>query len=99
MSVDAFTCRCMAETSDGLCDGLSHFSGPSRSAVIYALTPHDPVCIYDPQHLLNGHEPKFKELYLDSNDWRINTGISNDKKKSANFLLIQKWLALPDVFP
>ena len=63
MPVNAFTCRCIAETIDGLCDGLSHFSGPSRSAVIYALTPHDPVYIYDPQHLLNGHEPKFKDKF------------------------------------
>jgi Probable sensor domain DACND/Probable sensor domain DACNH len=27
-------------------------------------------CIYDPQNLLRGHEPKFKELYLDSETWR-----------------------------
>ena len=86
MSVNAFTCRCIAETSDGLCDGLSHFSGPSRSAVIYALMPHDPVYIYDPQHLHNGHEPKFKDLYLESNDWRTDAGISNDKMKFIHML-------------
>jgi len=86
MSVNAFTCRCIAETIDGLCDGLSHFSAPSRSAVIYALMPHDPVYIYDPQNLLNGHEPKFKDLYLDSNDWRTNAGISNDKREFSHML-------------
>jgi sensor domain DACND-containing protein/sensor domain DACNH-containing protein/DisA checkpoint controller-like protein len=86
MSVNAFTCRCIAETIDGLCDGLCHFSGPSRSAVIYALMPQDPVCIYDPQHLLDGHETKFKDLYLDSNDWRTNVGISNDRRKFSHML-------------
>jgi len=86
MSVNAFTCRCIAETIDGLCDGLSHFSGPSRSAVVYALTLNGPVYIYDPQHLLNGHEPKFKDLYLDSNDWRTSVGISNEKRKFSHML-------------
>jgi len=81
LTLNAFTCRCTAETIDGLCNGLSHFSGPSRSAVIYALRPHDPVYIYDPQRLLNGHEPKFKDLYLDSNEWRTGTWISNDRSK------------------
>jgi DNA integrity scanning protein DisA with diadenylate cyclase activity len=65
-----FICNCLAETTDGLRDGLSHFSGPSRGAVIYALHPQDPVYIYDPQNLLRGHEPRFKELYIDAADWR-----------------------------
>ena len=86
MSVDAFTCRCIAQTIDGLCDGLSHFSGPSRSAVIYSLLPHDHVCIYDPKHLLQGHELKLKDLYIDSNDWRKNAGSSGDKRKFSHML-------------
>jgi hypothetical protein len=61
---------CLFHTLDGLRDGLSHFSGASRAAVIYALTPNDPVYVYDPQHLLHDHEPKFKKLYLDSDEWR-----------------------------
>jgi len=65
-----FVCNCLADTADGLRDGLSHFSGPSRAAVIYAIQPDDPVCIYDPQNLLRGHEPRFKELYLESDAWR-----------------------------
>ena len=28
--------------------------------------------VYDPQNLLAGHEPKFKELYLDARDWQKN---------------------------
>lgn len=65
-----FICNCLAETADGLRDGLSHFSGPSRASVIYAVHPKDPVYIYDPQNLLRGHEPRFKELYMESPAWR-----------------------------
>jgi len=80
----AFTHKCIAETIDGLQDGLSHFSGPSRTAVIYAEKPNDPVQIYDPQSLLRGHEPKFKELYLDSDEWRKKQSISYDKNQFSN---------------
>lgn len=55
---------------ESLQDGLSHFSGPSRVAIIYAVRQQDPLYIYDPQQLLRGHEPKLKELFLDSEDWR-----------------------------
>jgi DNA integrity scanning protein DisA with diadenylate cyclase activity len=58
---------------EGLQDGLSHFSGPSRVAIIYTLSPDAPMRIYDPQKLLRGHEPKLRELYLDSRDWQKNT--------------------------
>lgn len=61
---------CTYHALDGLSNGLSHFSGPSRAAVIYAEHPEEPMRIYDPQDLLLGHEPKLKELYLDSNRWR-----------------------------
>lgn len=63
---------CAFHIYEGLSEGLSHFSGPSRAAVIYAAGPHDPMLVYDPQNLLEGHEPKLKELYLDSTAWRDN---------------------------
>lgn len=47
-------------------DGLSQFSGSSRAALIYQVRPEEPLHIYDPQNLLRGHEPRLKELYLDS---------------------------------
>ncbi len=71
---------------DGLCDGLSHFSGPSRAAIIYAVSPHDPIRIHDPQNLLEGHEPKFKELYLDSNAWLHNIDLARGKKKFGHMI-------------
>ena len=76
MSTESFRNLCLFYTLDGLRDGLSHFSGPSRAALIYAVKPDDPICIYDPQHLLQGHEPILKELYLQSNQWR--KGVSED---------------------
>ena len=62
--------QCIFDTLQGLQEGLSRYSSPSRVALIYAVTPDDPVRIDDPQNLLAGHEPKFKELYLDSDQWR-----------------------------
>ncbi len=67
---DIFACQCLSDTLDGLCEGLSHFSHPSRAAVIYAIKPDDPIRVYDPQNLLQGHELRFKELYIDSQRWR-----------------------------
>ena len=74
MTNDAFVCKCISETLDGLRDGLSHFSAPSRAAVLYAVAPGKPMCIYDPQNLLRGHEPILKELFVDSDDWRQTAG-------------------------
>jgi hypothetical protein len=67
---EIFTCQCLSDTLDGLCDGLSHFSHPSRAAVVYAIKSDDPIRVYDPQNLLQGHELRFEELYLDSESWR-----------------------------
>ena len=62
---DAIRNLCIFHALDGLRDGLSHFSGASRAALLFAVRPGDPIRVYDPQNLLRGHEPKFKELYLD----------------------------------
>jgi hypothetical protein len=61
---------CIFHALDGLRDGLCHFSGPSRAALLFAIRPDDDIQIYDPQNLLRGHEPKFRELYLQLDDWR-----------------------------
>jgi hypothetical protein len=62
--------QCIIYAADGLRDGLTHYSGRSRVALIYADRPENPIRICDPQSLLRGHEPKLKELYLDSCIWR-----------------------------
>ncbi len=55
---------------DGLQEGLSRFCGPTRVALVYAEKPEDPLRIYDPSRLLEGHEPRLRELYLMSDEWR-----------------------------
>jgi len=57
---------------DGLKEGLTQFSGQSRVALIFATGKDAPAHICDPQHLLQGHEPKLKEIYIDSDKWRQN---------------------------
>jgi len=63
---------------EGLCAGLTQFSGPSRAALIFAEKHDGPIRIYDPQNLLEGHEPKMRELYVDSDDWRRKAPVTED---------------------
>ena len=70
--------QCVFHVADGLREGLSHFSQASRAAVIYAVEPDDPLRIYDPLSLLSGHEPRLKEFFLDTPDWRA--GAPNHRK-------------------
>ena len=71
---------CLFHILDGLRQGLSSFSGPSRVAVIFAEKPDDPISVYDPQNLLRGHEPMLKEIYLDRGKWHENSEITRDIK-------------------
>ena len=64
--------RCILNTVEGLAAGLCHFSPPSRVALVYALNKNEPLRVYDPQNLLGGHEPRLKELFLDSSHWKKN---------------------------
>lgn len=69
-----FVIRCIHDTLEGLRDGLSHFSQPSRAALIYSVSSEGPLRVHDPQFLLNGHEPIFEELYLEKEIWKNNKG-------------------------
>ena len=55
---------------EALSEGLSHFSGPSRAALVYAERREDPLRLYDPQGLLYGWEPLIEKIYLRSCSWR-----------------------------
>lgn len=56
---------------EGLSDGLSRFCGkPTRVALLYAEKYDDPLILYDPHRLLDGHEYRLRELYVDSAAWR-----------------------------
>ena len=65
-----FIKRCISDTLAGLRQGLSRFSGTSRSAVIFSLTPQDSLHICDPQNLLRGHEPRLQACFIDDRNWR-----------------------------
>jgi len=67
----SFIRRCVSNILGGLGDGLTHFSGTSRAALVMALKRDSPMQICDPQGLLKGHEPIFKSLYIDNQDWRL----------------------------
>lgn len=79
MLTDSSKNLCLFHILDGLRQGLSSFSGPSRAAVIYVEKVDDPVRIYDPQDLLRGHEPMLKEIYLDSQTWRSKNSATKDR--------------------
>jgi len=72
----SFEYICMSHILDGLRQGLSHFSGQSRAALVYALTPSSPPRICDPQKLLEGHEPLLRDYFLYSNQWRVTNTVS-----------------------
>lgn len=86
MTVNAFTCHCIGDTLDGLRDGLSHFSGPSRAAIVFAMEADAPMFIFDPQNLLSGHEPRLKELYVENREWRDRPPIHHDNLKHSHIL-------------
>jgi hypothetical protein len=61
---ELFLLKSIDQIHDGLCNGVSRFSGPSRAALIYAQRRNSPLRIYDPCDLLRGHEPRLQEHYL-----------------------------------
>ncbi len=79
----SFLRRCVSDILNGLSDGLTHFSGSSRAAVIFSLAPDAPLMLCDPQNLLKGHEPVFKALYIDNETWRSKVSIVPDKSRFA----------------
>jgi len=83
----SFLRRCVSDILNGLSEGLTLFSGSSRTAVLFALKPDSPLLLCDPQHLLKGHELAFKALYLDSTDWRSAVNIEQDKRRYAEITM------------
>ena len=62
---------CITNILNGVSDGLSKYSHPSRVALIFAAREDDPVSVFDPQNILRGHESRLKELFFDNpGEWR-----------------------------
>lgn len=93
MSVDLNKIMCVSHLVDGLQQGLSHFSGPSRAALIFAEKQTDPIRVFDPQDLLRGHEPKLRELFLESRHWRTEAPDTRELK-SFGHIFPEKDLSL-----
>lgn len=70
MSLDRHHLLCLHTVYEGLRQGLCEFSGPSRAALVYGCRPEDPLRVVDPQNLLRGHEPRLREYFLDTDEWR-----------------------------
>jgi hypothetical protein len=83
---DSFIMTCVRDTLEGLCAGISHFSGPSSAAVIYSLQPEGPLYIFDPSNLLGDHAPILRTTYLENNDWSQPRGMY---WKSSHYNLIE----------
>jgi hypothetical protein len=47
---------CIANILNGVVEGLSKYSRPSKVALIFAARPDDPIHVFDPQNVLKGHE-------------------------------------------
>ncbi len=81
----SFIRRCVSDILNGLSEGLSHFSmAASRAAVLFAPRADGPVLLCDPQDLLAGHEPIFKNLYIDHRDWRDSAVARMDRRHFAD---------------
>ncbi|MDW7773627.1 MAG: diadenylate cyclase [Desulfobulbaceae bacterium] len=89
----SFVNRCLSDTLEGLRDGLSHYSGTSRAAVIYSLTPEGPLLVCDPQNLLQGHGSRFKKEYLESRAWR-HAYVMGKERADGNYIHPEKDLQL-----
>ncbi|MBI5519240.1 MAG: DNA integrity scanning protein DisA nucleotide-binding domain protein [Desulfovibrio sp.] len=61
---------CLHTVYEGLRMGLCEFSGPSRAALIYACKEGEPLRVADPQNLLRGHEPRLREYFVDTAEWK-----------------------------
>ncbi|MCK5163623.1 MAG: DNA integrity scanning protein DisA nucleotide-binding domain protein [Desulfobacula sp.] len=71
---------CITNILNGVAEGLSKFSHPSKVVLIFAAAEDDPISVFDPQNILRGHESKLKEVFHDNQDeWRrgIKEKISN----------------------
>ena len=83
---DPFVDRCISDIIHGLQEGLSEFSGPSRIASIYCLSPQSQLFISDPQNLLRNYDPILKKIFMEERKWCADVGLKNDKTKFAHIL-------------
>jgi hypothetical protein len=85
---------CIANILNGITEGLSKYSRPTRVALVFAALPDDPVSIFDPQGLLRGHESKLEDIFFTNGDqWRSRIK-ENILSQPQNFLIPENDLEL-----
>lgn len=85
---------CITNILNGVVEGLSKYSRPTKVALIYAAHPDDTIQVFDPQNVLRGHEPKLKEVYFDNEtEWRNRT-IKKIKNQPLGYMASQTDLEL-----
>lgn len=85
---------CIANIMNGVTEGLSKFSNPSRVALIFSARTEDPVRLLDPQDLLRGHESKLREMFHSRNGhWRSRVA-ANVAGQPRGYLIPEYDLAL-----
>ncbi len=95
-SSDVFVRRCVSDILNGLSEGLSHFSGFSRCAVIYRITKDSPLMICDPQNLLLGHKPKIKRVLVEESS-RMLVGTAELDRAKVNRMFSVRDLELTGI--
>ncbi len=70
MRSDRFENICLFHILDGLRDGLSHYTRPTRVALVYCIEPAGELHVYDPMNLLRGHETMLRDFFLYNQEWR-----------------------------
>ncbi len=83
---DHFVHRCTSDILHGLQEGISEFSGPSRVAVIYCLTPQSKLFICDPQGLLKEYDPVLGTIFSGDGEWCVDVALQNDRAKYSHIL-------------
>lgn len=93
MLANTFLNRCIRETLSGIRDGLTLFSGESRSAIIFSLHEKDKLYLCDPQNLLRGYEPKLNAIYFGQNNY-CTPSDTHSRQQSYNLIEPQANLQL-----
>ena len=65
MNQNSFKKLCIANILNGVSDGLLKYSRPSRTALLFAPGPDEPVQVFDPQDLLFGHESVLEDVFVE----------------------------------
>ncbi|MGC8492933.1 MAG: DNA integrity scanning protein DisA nucleotide-binding domain protein [Syntrophobacteraceae bacterium] len=83
---DSYQLQSIFHIHEALCQGLSHFSGQSRAALVYAESPRGELHLYDPQNLLGGWEALIEKIYRKSDAWRqCQTDIARSRHPGKTF--------------